>query len=193
MALRRGFKSEAEEIAKRVRAGLGMSAAQSVEPEALAKLLDVEVRAGDELISRERFVELEQIQHDAFSACTFRPSPDRVIVVYNPLSANSRRKSDLAHELAHILLGHELSRIEKLGDLTFLSCDAIQEEEAAWLSGCLLLPRALLLSEVRRGSSAKDIARKYGVSEGMARYRLNVTGVVKQNQAFLKKSRSPRR
>lgn len=193
MALRRGFKSEAEEIAKRVRAELGMSAAQSVAPEVLAELLGIEVRAGDELIPLERFVELKQLQDDAFSACTFRPSADRVVVVYNPLSAESRRRSDLAHELAHVLLDHELSRIETLGDVTFLSCDTTQEEEAVWLSGCLLLPRALLLAEVRRGSSEKEIARKCGVSEGMARYRLNVTGVVKQNQAFLKKSRSRRR
>ena len=192
MALRRGFKSEAERIARQVRADLGMSAAQSVTPEMLAELLGIEVRAGDDLIPRERFVDLEQVQPGAFSACTFRPSPDRVVVVYNPLSAETRRRSDLAHELAHTLLDHELSRIEKLGDVTFLSCDAIQEEEAAWLSGCLLLPRALLVAEVRRGSSAREIARKCGVSERMAQYRLNVTGAVRQNQALLKKNLSRR-
>ena len=192
MPLRRGFKSEAERIASHVRAELGVSAAQPVAPEALADLLGIEVRAGDELIPRERFVELEQLQPGVFSACTLRPSADRVVVVYNPLLAGSRRKSDLAHELAHTLLEHDLSRIEKLGDVTFLSCDTTQEEEAAWLSGCLLLPRALLLAEVRRGSSAREIARKYGVSEGMARYRLNVTGVVRQNLARLKNRQVPR-
>ena len=192
MALRRGFKSEAERIARQVRADLGMSAAQSVTPEMLAELLGIEVRAGDDLIPHERFADLEQVQPGAFSACTFRPSPDRVVVVYNPLSAETRRRSDLAHELAHTLLDHELSRIEKLGDVTFLSCDAIQEEEAAWLSGCLLLPRALLVAEVRRGSSAREIARKCGVSERMAQYRLNVTGAVRQNQAVLKKNLSRR-
>ena len=192
MALRRGFKSEAERIARRVRAQLGIGAAQSVTPEALAELLGIEVRSGDELIPRERFVDLEQTQAGAFSACTFRPSADRVVVVYNPLSARSRRRSDLAHELAHILLDHKLSRIEKLGDVTFLSCDATQEEEAAWLSGCLLLPRALLLAEVRRGSNAEDIARKCGVSRGMAQYRMNVTGVVRQNQASADKRGPPR-
>lgn len=187
MALRRGFKSEAERIARRVRAELGVGAAQPITPEALGELLGIEIRAGDELIPRERFVELERIQPGAFSACTFRPSTERVVVVYNPLSAKSRRRSDLAHELAHTLLDHELSRIEKLGDVTFLSCDPIQEEEAAWLSGCLLLPRALLLAEVHMGSDAEDIARKFGVSEGMAQYRLNVTGVARQNQSLLNK------
>ncbi len=190
MALRRGFKSEAERIAKRVRVELGMNAGDSVSPEALAELLGIEIRAGDDLVPLKRFVELEETQPGAFFACTLRPSADRVVIVYNPLCAESRRASDLAHELSHTLLGHELSRVEKLGDATFLSCDPIQEEEAAWLSGCLLLPRALLLAEVRKGRNPKDIARKCGVSEGMARYRMNVTGVTRQNQAVFNKSES---
>ena len=191
MALRRGFKSEAERIARGVRSEMGLNAAKSVAPEDLASLLGIEVRAGDELVPGERFRELERIQPESFSACTLRPSPERVVVVYNPLSARSRRSSDLAHELAHILLDHELSRLERLGDVTFFSCDAIQEEEAGWLSGCLLLPRALLLAEVRRGTSAKEIAKKCGISEQMAQYRLNVTGVLRQKRAIQKKSRNP--
>ena len=191
MALRRGFRSEAERIARGVRSEMGLNAAKSVAPEDLASLLGIEVRAGDELVPRERFRELERIQPDSFSACTLRPSPERVVVVYNPLSTRARRSSDLAHELAHILLDHELSRLERLGDVTFFSCDAIQEEEAGWLSGCLLLPRALLLAEVRRGASAKEIAKKCGISEQMAQYRLNVTGVLRQKRAIQKKSRNP--
>ena len=190
MALRRGFKSEAERIAKQVQAELGLSISESVEPELIAELLGIEVRAGDELIPRERFEELRDMQPDAFSACTLRPSPDRTVVVHNPLSPKTRWKSDIAHELAHTLLDHELSRVQRLGDVTFLSCDPGQEEEAAWLSGCLLLPRALLLAELQRGAGARDIARKHGVSERMAQYRLDVTGVERQNQASIKKNRT---
>ena len=193
MALRRGFKSEAERIAKQVRADLGLNCSQSVTPEMLANMLSIEIKSGDELIPRERFDELDQIQRGAFSACTLRPSNGRVVIVYNPLSPHSRRTSDLAHELSHILLDHNLSQIERLGDITFLTCDQTQEEEAAWLSGCLLLPRALLLAEVRRGSDAKTIANRYRVSEKMAQYRLNVTGVVRQHQAFKRKRRNSRR
>ena len=190
MALRRGFKSEAERIARRVRVDLGLSAADPVAPELIAELLGIEVRAGDELLPRQRFQELEDIQPDAFSACTLRPSLDRVVVVHNPLSPKTRQKSDVAHELAHMLLDHELSRVQRLGDITFLSCDPVQEEEAAWLSGCLLLPRALLLADVSRGAGAEEIARKHGVSERMAQYRLDVTGVVRQNQAAVRKKRA---
>ena len=188
MALRKGFKSEAERIVRSIRADLGVSATQSVAPEHIAELLGIEVRAGDELLPRERFQELEDIQPDSFSACTLRPSPDRVVVVHNPLSPKTRQKSDVTHELAHTLLDHDLSRVQRLGDVTFLSCDPIQEEEAAWLSGCLLLPRALLLAEVSSGATARDIARKHGVSERMAQYRLDVTGVARQNRAAMAKA-----
>ena len=191
MTLRRGFKSEAERIAKRVRTGLGLSDVDPVAPELIAEFLGIEIRAGDELLPRERFEVLEDIQPGSFSACTLQPTPGRVVVVHNPLSPESRQKSDIAHELAHTLLDHELTSVQRLGDLTFLSCDPVQEEEAAWLSGCLLLPRALLLAEVRKGAGARDIAREHGVSERMAQYRLGVTGVLRQNQAAAKKRRTP--
>ena len=190
MALRRGFKSEAERIAQRVRTALEKGSDESVSPEELARLFGVEIKAGDSLIPLKRFQALERIQPDAFSACTFKPTPGRTVVVFNPLSRETRRKSDLAHELAHIVLGHELSRVEKLGDVTFLSCDPVQEEEAAWLGGCLLLPRALLLAEVSRGAMADDIAEKYGVSEDLSRYRVNVTGVLRQHKARASRSGS---
>ena len=191
MPLRRGFKSEAERIAKRVQNDLGLGAAEPIEPELVAGLLGIEVKAGDDLLPRERFQELQDIQPDAFSACTLRPSPERTVIVHNPLSPRTRQKSDIAHELAHTLLDHELSRVQRLGDVTFLSCDPVQEDEAAWLSGCLLLPRALLLAEVRSGATAKEIADKHGVSETMAKYRLGVTGVMRQSQAAMKKKPTP--
>ena len=180
MALRRGFKSEAEKISKDLRVQLGKNAADPLSPEEVAQLLGIEIRAGDELIPLERFRELEDLQRGAFSACTLKPSSERVVIVHNPLYSESRRNSDLTHEIAHTLLGHELSRIEKIGDLTFRSCDSTQEEEASWLSGSLLLPRTLLLKEVATGEEARGIAEKYRVSEEMARYRIRVTGVERQ-------------
>ena len=182
MALRRGFKSECERIADRVRAEAHLSTGAQVTPETLAKHLDVDVLAGDALLPRSRFEELRELQDDAFSACTFPPIHGRHVVVYNPLATAGRRNSDVAHELAHILLGHELSRVETIGESTFLSCDREQEEEARWLAGCLLLPRELLLQEVRRGRNAAAIAEKYDISEDMATYRINVTGVLRQTR-----------
>ena len=155
MALRRGFKSEAERIARRVRTELALGAAKPVAPEILAELLGIEVRAGDELIPRERFDELEAIQPDSFSACTLRPSADRVVVVYNPLSSKSRRRSDIAHELAHVLLDHDLSRVERLGDVTFLSCDPTQGGR-----GCLAVRVPPFTSRIATGRNPKGGRRE---------------------------------
>ena len=182
MALRRGFKSESERIAERVRAEAHLSTGAQVSSETLAEHLGVELLAGDALVPLSRFEELRELQDDAFSACTFPPIDGRTVVVYNPLSSIGRRNSDVAHELAHILLGHELSRVETIGESTFLSCNPQQEEEAGWLAGCLLLPRELLLREVGRGRSAAAIADKYDVSEDMAVFRINVTGVLRQTR-----------
>ena len=193
MVLRRGFKSEAERIVQGVRADLGLARLEPLPLDPLADLLGVEVIAGDDLIPRARFADLDRIQADCFSACTFRPSPGQVVVVFNPLSASTRRKSDIAHELAHVLLNHDLSRIEKLGGITFLSCDSVQEEEATWLSGSLLLPREMLTAEVREGLDAEEIAHKHGVSVAMARYRLNATGVLRQNTARVKRMGAARK
>jgi Zn-dependent peptidase ImmA (M78 family) len=181
MTLRRGFKAEAERLVERYRHNLALGTGEPIDPFKLAKLLDIEIVAADQLISRSRLLELEDIQAGAFSACTFRPL-DRTVIVYNPLNAVTRQRSDIAHELGHIILDHRLSKVERVGDLAFYTCDADQEEEAAWLSGCLLLPRQLLLRELRRGRTVAQIATGLHLSERMVRYRVNATGAALQLQ-----------
>lgn len=58
--------------------------------------------------------------------------------------------------------------------------DAAQEAEAAYLGGCLQIPREGLLWALRRHMSTAEIARHFGASELMVRYRRNVTGVDRQ-------------
>jgi Zn-dependent peptidase ImmA (M78 family) len=102
------------------------------------------------------------------------------VVVFNPLHSPGRTRSNQAHELAHILLDHDVRTIEQVGNFKFLTCDTEQEEEADWLGGCLLLPRDLLMSAAWKGMSPADIADKYETSEQMARFRLNASGVLVQ-------------
>jgi Zn-dependent peptidase ImmA (M78 family) len=134
----------------------------------------------DQLVERSRLDELAEIQPDSFSAATFRlPSGERV-VVYNPLHEPGRTRSNQAHELAHIILDHDVRTIERAGNLKFLTCDVQQEEEADWLGGCLLLPRALLLKAALNGMTAEQVAARFQTSVPMARFRLNASGVLVQ-------------
>jgi len=178
--MRRGFKSQAERLAAEIRERHGCGDTDPAPLDAVARELGVTIVPADKLIDRARFVELEALQPDAFSGATFRLPSGHKVIVYNPLHANGRTRSNQAHELAHIILDHDVRTIERIGNLTFLTCDLEQEEEADWLGGCLLLPRALLLKGAFAGLSPAQIAETYNTSEPMARFRLNASGVLVQ-------------
>jgi Zn-dependent peptidase ImmA (M78 family) len=57
------------------------------------------------------------------------------------------------------------------------SFDRVQEDEANWLAGCLLLPRDALVHIRRQGWTVLQAVRAFGVSADMVQYRINVTGV----------------
>jgi Zn-dependent peptidase ImmA (M78 family) len=180
--MRRGFKAEAERTAEQLRTAMGKRATDALDAVELAQHVGAEVRRADELTSQEKLETLEELQPGAFSACTFTVG-NRHVIVYNPLASDGRTQSDIAHEVAHIVLAHEMKSIETIGGINFFTCDPEEEQEANWLAGCLLLPRRLLYLAARRGLDAAAIAETYRVSEQMAAFRLRTTGVMRQLQA----------
>ena len=180
MALRRGFKAEAERLAKDIWGEMGLTPSDSMDAIRLAEHVGCTVRRADALVDIGKLEELKRIQDDAFFACTFELPGDRYAIVFNPLMSERRRNSDVAHEVAHIVLGHSFSRLERLGDVAFLRCDKRQEEEAGWLSGCLLLPRFVLMHDLRKRMKHGMIARNRVLSDDMVDYRVRVTGVARQ-------------
>jgi Zn-dependent peptidase ImmA (M78 family) len=83
----------------------------------------------------------------------------------------------LAHEIAHIILGHEPSMMfmSPNSGMALRTHNEEQEEEANWLAGCLLLPREALMLIRRMGKSDDDACLEYGVISAMLRFGLNVT------------------
>jgi Zn-dependent peptidase ImmA (M78 family) len=188
MTLRRGFKAEAERVAAKVREELGLSAGDPVDPRVLATHADVSVVDAAELVDRSRLEELERLQAFAFSAATFDIGGRRVIVT-NPIRTPGRLNSDIAHELAHVMLKHDLSEVRKVGGVPFRTCRPDEEEEATAFGGTLLLPRPLLEQAARMRLGPDEIARKFDTTVEMARFRYNTTGVAKQ---FAARSGTPR-
>ena len=167
-------------MASDARARLGCADNEPVPLDKFAADLSVDMIPADSLVPRARIEELQSLQDDAFSAATFKLRNGRRVVVYNPLHSEGRTRSNQAHELAHIALQHSLRTVEKVGGMTFMTCDVEQEEEADWLGGCLLLPRPVLLKAAAQGKTAAQIADTYRTSEHMARFRLNASGVLVQ-------------
>lgn len=180
MALRRGFKAEAERLAKEIWGGMGLEPGDSLDALSLAKHVGCDVRSAAQLVDITKLEELRRIQDDAFFACTFKLPDGRHAIVYNPLMKETRINSDVAHEVAHIVLKHRLSRLQRIGKVAFHSCDSQQEEEASWLSGCLLLPRFAIAHDLRKRFSHSTIADRRRLSREMVEYRIRVTGVARQ-------------
>jgi IrrE N-terminal-like domain len=188
--VRRGFKAEAERLAARLRGGIGVRPDARLDVDQLASHLGVAVQSADQLVSKADLKRLDELQPGCFSAATFHLPDGRVVAVTNPLNGSrARRDSDLAHELAHIILKHTPAQVDQLGDLTFFDCDSEQEEEANWLAGCLLLPRPLLLKSARQGLTPEQVAEINEVSLEMARFRLNTSGVYLQVRRTARQSR----
>ena len=180
--MRRGFKTEAERLADRTRAQLELQPHDPMPIRDLAAHLNLAIYPADDLVDRTELDELHQLQPGAFSAATFHLPDGRTVIVSNPFNDPDRTNSDIAHEIAHLLLRHDVRELQQIAGHTFFTCNPEQEEEANWLAGCLLLPRALLLREAFAGSNPATIAEKYHVSLPMARFRLNASGVLLQAQ-----------
>ncbi|WP_285473465.1 ImmA/IrrE family metallo-endopeptidase [Actinoplanes sp. NBRC 101535] len=141
---------------------------------AVADHLRLKVISASSLVELERLEELERLQAFAFSAVTFEISGKKFIVT-NPLRAGGRVASDLAHEISHILLEHQLSEITEFEGVPFRTCLPAEEEQATALGGTLLLPRPLLIRAASRKMGIEEIADHYSVTIEMARFRYNST------------------
>ena len=115
---------------------------------------------------------------DEWSGFTMRIG-DRHLVVLNSSQSARRQNSVLMHQIAHIVLGHDLASamFTDEGDFVPSTYDQDQEDEAAWLGGTLLLPRPALLWMRRQGLSDDEAATSFGVSPELLRWRIRMTGI----------------
>lgn len=177
--LRRGFKAEAEAYACDFRRELGLRASHPLDMFALAKHLEVPTLGLCELaqhIEPANYSLLTTTASSQFSAVTLYKGSSRSIV-YNDSHAPTRQQSDIAHELAHIILGHSPS--ELTNDSGGRHYNKELEDEAACLSGVLLLPKAAAIAVVASRKSVAQAASEFNISVQMMNMRLNQSGAKK--------------
>ena len=183
MKFRHGFKSQCERRSVEFRRQLGLQQTQPLSADQLASNLGVTVWSVldvAELDGHDVSV-LTDESDDSWAALTMRIGTEN-LVIYKPVSSHGRRNNVIMHELAHIILGHELSDacIMNDGSLAPGNFDQIQENEADWLAGTLLLPRPALVSIRRRGIPDHKACEQYMVSHDMLVWRVRMTGVDRQ-------------
>jgi Zn-dependent peptidase ImmA (M78 family) len=172
---RRGFKTEANEIARETRRELRLRDVDPLDPWKLAAHLEVPVVPLSSLrTDAPRAARLFRIvEPETFSAVTVFAGTKRMIV-YNDSHSRGRQASDIAHELAHALLQHPAAPV--LDDLGCRNWDGSLEDEANWLGAALLISEEAAIAIALNGTLLDVAAARYGVSKHLLRFRLNVTG-----------------
>jgi Zn-dependent peptidase ImmA (M78 family) len=182
----RGFKTWCEKYSVEKRKTLGLAASAPLDTVAFAKHLGVRVWTPRDVsgVSADALAVLlrnDGVTPSCWSAVTLVVG-NKVVVILNSSHSPARQASDLTHELAHYIRSHEAQEvaISEQGLMLLKSYDKVQEEEADWLSGCLLLPREALISIRRRRLADELASAEYGVSMKMLNYRMSMTGVNRQ-------------
>ncbi len=183
MTFVRGFKTWCENTSSNLRRELDLRPQEPLDPQSLAEHLGVAVWSARDVpgVPEDALQVLLEEDPGGWSAVTIHVS-NTTVVILNSAHSGGRPASNLMHELAHLIIGHEPSRIDVAEDglLMLHTYSSSQEAEADWLGGCLLLPRPALLHIGEQGWTDVQAVPRYGVSKDMLRYRMNVTGVNQQ-------------
>jgi Zn-dependent peptidase ImmA (M78 family) len=181
--LRRGFVTWCENAAKGYRRDLGLRPFDPLDPRRLAALLGITVLFPAEIpgVPKSALHQLLNTDPDSWSAATLI-FPSGAVIILNSTHAMTRLNSDLAHEVAHLILKHEPAQmfVTADGKMVMNHYNALHEEEAARLTGILLVPRDALLPLCAQGRSDAEMAAHFGVSEQLLVMRKNMSGIVRQ-------------
>lgn len=182
----RGFKTWCEKYAVEKRRTLGLAPYAPLDARELAKHLGIRIWTPHDVpgLSSETLAVLlrnDGVTASCWSAVTLVVEK-KIVVILNSSHSPARQSSDLTHELSHRIRGHEADEvaITEEGLMLLKSYDKAQEEEADWLSSCLLLPRDALISIKRRKLSDPVATAEYRVSIRMLNYRMAMSGVNRQ-------------
>lgn len=178
--MRRGFKSEAEKMAAVARTLVGVPEDFPLPARTLARAMGVVVIGPREIPGIPEPLATQMLFEFAknWSGVTI-PVEGQTVIIHNTTHNPARQESNVMHELAHLICEHKPARIDPPGKLPWASrsFDREQEEQAAWLGGCLQLPRVGLVSSLAKNLDNLAIGIRFGASPEMVRFRRNTSGV----------------
>jgi hypothetical protein len=174
-ALPLSFRLHAERIAARHRAAVGVSVTSRLETKALTATLGVPLVPLTEFATELPRATYRLYSEDpsAFSATAVCDETRPLAIVYNDGHEPERQRADIAHECAHLVLGHRPSAVFEAGRRIY---PERLEAEASWLGPTLLVPRAGLLTILAEEPRLDRAAKHFHVSVPLVRYVYNTRG-----------------
>lgn len=183
--LKRGFKANAERLARQYREVLHIHPCAALCAFKLAEYLQVPLCKSAEFLNLPDEIATLSAASGidcGWSALTMVAKSGTRIILYNEYHSEARQQSDIMHELAHVICKHERQQKEYDFEIPFgmREFDEVQEEEAICLGSTLQLPSPALLWAKKRNMTHIEIATHFNASQDMVKYRLNMTGVAKR-------------
>lgn len=183
--LKRGFKANAEKLAKEYRVKLKIHPCAALCAFKLAEHLEIEVCQATEFVNSKEHIELlsgSNGQRCEWSALTMIASSGKQIIIHNHFHSEARQQSDMMHELAHIICEHrhDIKQHDFELPIGLRSYNLIQEEEAKCLGSTLQLATPCLLWANKRNMTFEEIANHFTASIEMVKYRMNTTGIARR-------------
>lgn len=182
ITLKRGFKANAERLAKEYREKLNIHPCGPLCAFKLAEHLLIKVYKATDFVTSPEHINLLAGSNGyecEWSALTMVTEAGNRIIIHNNYNSEARQQSDMMHELAHIICKHEHAEQEHTVPLPggMRSYNPEQEEEAKCLGSTLQLATPGLLWARKKNMSYGEIAQHFNASVVMVKYRMNITGI----------------
>ncbi|MGG7552440.1 ImmA/IrrE family metallo-endopeptidase [Chryseobacterium arthrosphaerae] len=188
--LQRGFKANAEKIAGDYRNILGKNPWDPLCAFELAKHLEIFIYSATEFIKDAKSIQsLSTPGKDGsgWSALTMTTEKNNRIIIHNTFHTSARQQSNIMHELSHIICGHKVEDNRLLNlPIGMRNYNALHEEEANCLGSTIQLPRSALTWAKNKNMNDDSIASYFNASIEMVKYRLRMSGILKQYSHFKK-------
>ena len=172
MKLRRGFKTEAEQYASEFRAELRLATDGPLCPFQLAAWLEIPVVPLSKLDGFDAANPNYHPGETQFHAATLARGTHKTIF-HNDSKHPNRQRSNVMHEIAHILLGHPAH--PPLMEDGCRNFDSLLEHEAKELSFALRVSKPAARKIIATHMTLSQASVIYGTSTELIEYRIRIT------------------
>lgn len=168
-------KSDMEKMAEDLREKLEVANDQPLDPFQI-EITDVHfIKLGDlQELPQDTKKYLEDEGQSNWSAMTvpLDRQQEKWAILFNASHDIERQRVSLLEEIWHIIQGHKLTSVIRVGSGFGRSFDESDEHDAYYLASATLLPEKSIRKYVREKNTAEAIAQRFGTSKELVEYRI---------------------
>jgi Zn-dependent peptidase ImmA (M78 family) len=173
-------KNEMETMSEDFRKQLGLDIESAFDP-FLLKVENVEIVAISKLKDFDKRL-LAMLTGEASHQWSAMSVPldlaqEKWVIVYNDSHNPERQRVSVLEEVWHILSGHRLTKIVRLGAHHSRTYEHQEEHDAYYLASASLVPAEAVRNFVKEKGDLLEFARRYGASKELIEYRIKRLGL----------------